>query len=236
MPVEFVHDVNDVKKACKLVMAYDGSGRRISKTRMMKTAADGDWYVDNVTRYTGIGTEVRETHVNGQDETKVVVKSLQGESRKNKLACSYDRTAAADAKGVHMPQGLGRYTPEDAVDGFNGVGASQRAGYRPPAKFEWYLKNHQGESSENVLVHFHCRAAECCALRHNHLGSTMLVYGTSAYSDPLNSGYKGGVKVAYDYRAFGEQVDLTEPTDKVTENFTGKGLLGECSALRYAQV
>ena len=48
------------------------------------------------------------------------------------------------------------------------------------------------------------------------------MYGTSAYNDPLNSGYKGGVKAAYDYRAFGEQVDLTEPTDKVTENFTGK--------------
>ncbi|MCQ2050307.1 MAG: RHS repeat-associated core domain-containing protein, partial [Candidatus Saccharibacteria bacterium] len=203
MPVEFkrqnscydIHEKN-VCDSTKLEIKYDGSGRRISKTRMMKTAADGEWYVDNVTHYTGIGTEVRETHVNGQEETKVVVKSLQGESRKNKLACSYDRTAAADAKGVHMSQGLGRYMPEDAVDGFNGVRGDRRAGYRPPAKFEWYLKN--------------------------HLGSTMLVYGTSAYSDPLNSGYKGGVKAAYDYRAFGEQVDLTEPTDKVTENFTGK--------------
>ena len=30
------------------------------------------------------------------------------------------------------------------------------------------------------------------------------------------------VYFAYDYRAFGEQVCLVEPADKVTENFTGK--------------
>jgi RHS repeat-associated protein len=54
--------------------------------------------------------------------------------------------------------------------------------------FEWYLKN--------------------------HLGSTMLVYGTGTGS--------GSVKAAYDYRAFGEQIDLTISTDKVTETFTGK--------------
>jgi len=57
--------------------------------------------------------------------------------------------------------------------------------------FEWYLKN--------------------------HLGSTMLVYGTRASSST------GGVKAAYDYRSFGEQIELTPPsTGKVTENFTGK--------------
>jgi RHS repeat-associated protein len=31
-----------------------------------------------------------------------------------------------------------------------------------------------------------------------------------------------GLKSAYDYRAFGEQVDLTRSMDKVTETFTGK--------------
>jgi len=41
----------------------------------------------------------------------------------------------------------------------------------------------------------------------------MLVYGV---------GTSNSVKAAYDYRAFGEQVDLTLPADKVTENFTGK--------------
>jgi RHS repeat-associated protein len=49
----------------------------------------------------------------------------------------------------------------------------------------------------------------------NHLGSTMLVYGTG--------GTSGGLKAAYDYRSFGEQIELTSPsTGKVTENFTGK--------------
>nr|WP_263859290.1 RHS repeat-associated core domain-containing protein [Fibrobacter succinogenes] len=52
----------------------------------------------------------------------------------------------------------------------------------------------------------------------------MLVYGTSAYNDTYFSGYKGGVQAAYDYRAFGEQVSLMEPADKVTETFTGKEL------------
>lgn len=175
MPVEFkrqnaCYDIHEkiVCDSVKLLMAYDGSGRRISKTRLRRDLGASDWAVENVTHYTGIGTEVRETHVNGQDETKVV---------------------------VNMPQGLGRYTPEDAVDGLNGVSGSQLAGYRPPAKFEWYLKN--------------------------HLGSTMLVYGTQPYNDKYSS-YAGGVKAAYDYRAFGEQVSLAEPTDKVTENFTGK--------------
>ena len=101
-----------------------------------------------------------------------------------------------DAGGVNMPQGLGRYGVEDAEKPSSGN-----------ATFEWYLKN--------------------------HLGSTMLVYGTGDGA--------GSVKAAYDYRAtvvamrtkqqvakccppFGEQVDLTEPTDKVTENFTGKEL------------
>src|SRR5574344_3122321 len=61
--------------------------------------------------------------------------------------------------------------------------------------FEWYLKN--------------------------HLGSPMLVYGTQGISDPTISNL-GSLKAAYDYRAFGEQVDLTMPNEKVTETFTGK--------------
>src|SRR5690554_8107154 len=62
--------------------------------------------------------------------------------------------------------------------------------------FEWYLKN--------------------------HLGSTMLVYGTQSYDDSMKPNFVG-LKSAYDYRAFGEQVDLTILfNDKVTETFTGK--------------
>jgi RHS repeat-associated protein len=46
----------------------------------------------------------------------------------------------------------------------------------------------------------------------NRLGSTMLVYGG------------GKVAAAYDYRSFGKRVAVVVPTDKVTEEFTGKEL------------
>ena len=161
MPVEFTRndaciDIHEhvVCGLVKLVMAYDGSGRRISKTRM-RDYGNGVWDTVLVTHYTGMGTEVRENFEGPAPETKVV---------------------------VNMPQGLGRYGIEDA-DHAAENGSAQT--------FEWYLKN--------------------------HLGSTMLVYGTRASSST------GGVKAAYDYRSFGEQIELTPPsTGKVTENFTGK--------------
>ena len=70
----------------------------------------------------------------------------------------------------------------------------------------------------------------------NHLGSTVAVMDNGAVST---------LKAAYDYRAtvvamrtkqqvakccppFGEQVDLEQKGDKVTENFTGKCPQGEC--------
>ena len=138
----------------KMAMAYDGTGRRISKTRWVKARGDAGWSRRHVTHYTGIGTEVRENFAGPAKETKVV---------------------------VTMPQGLGRYGIENA-DHVAENGSAQT--------FEWYLKN--------------------------HLGSTMLVYGTGA-------GTSGGLKAAYDYRSFGEQIELTSPsTGKVTENFTGK--------------
>ncbi|MBR2095446.1 MAG: hypothetical protein IJ908_07545 [Fibrobacter sp.] len=59
--------------------------------------------------------------------------------------------------------------------------ASQPAADNASRTFEWYLKK--------------------------HLGSTMLVYGTVASTDP-NTSDIGETKAAYDYRAFGEQVDL----------------------------
>ena len=138
----------------KLTMAYDGSGRRISKTSMRKVVGNEDWDTTQVTHYTGIGTEVRENYAGPAKETKVV---------------------------VNMPQGLGRYGIEDAD---------------PNANFEWYLKN--------------------------HLGSTMLVYGSQADANPAHVDI-GMPLAAYDYRAFGEMIELTpSPTGKVTENFTGK--------------
>ena len=144
----------------RLSMMYGGSGRRISKTFLTKSATAASWDTVKVTRYTGIGTEVREEFHNGSREKVNVV--------------------------VNMPQGLGRYKVADA---------SQPADDNASRTFEWYLKN--------------------------HLGSTMLVYGTVASTDP-NTADIGETKAAYDYRAFGEMVTLSQPSDKVTENFTGK--------------
>ena len=105
MPLEFAHDASDAKDAYKLVMAYDGSGRRVSKTRMKKTAFDGPWYADLVTHYTGIGTEIRENMPGGTLKDVRVV--------------------------VNMPNGLGRYggkTPRTR----SGVSPLMKTGSRPP--------------------------------------------------------------------------------------------------------
>lgn len=167
MPIEFTQyppqentGVSD-DTLYKIAMAYDGTGRRISKTLLTKSATAACWDTVKVTHYTGIGTEVREEFHNGSREKVNVV--------------------------VNMPQGLGRYKVADA---------SLPADDNASRTFEWYLKN--------------------------HLGSTMLVYGTVASTDP-NTADIGETKAAYDYRAFGEQVELL-PHDlaKVTENFTGK--------------
>ena len=165
MPIEFMQYSSQQPTGSsgnslfRLTMAYDGSGRRISKTRWVKSANSQDWEKDLVTHYTGIGTEVRESFTGANAETKVV---------------------------VNMPNGLGRYGIEDAA----------AANANASKNFEWYLKN--------------------------HLGSTMLVYGTVASTNP-NEADVGEKIAAYDYRSFGEMVELTPPpTDKVTENFTGK--------------
>ena len=57
----------------------------------------------------------------------------------------------------------------------------------------------------------------------DHLGSTRMVYGIG-YPDPLGLSPDGELRAAYDYRSFGEQIDLALFTRKVTENFTGKEL------------
>ena len=169
MPIEFIQQSQPAGSSSdtlfRLLMKYDGTGRRISKTVMHKVAGAADWDTAQVTHYTGIGTEVRENYAGPTKQTKVV---------------------------VNMPQGLGRYGIEDAENPDMGSGV----GYIPNTKFEWYLKN--------------------------HLGSTMLVYGTQADANPAHSDI-GTTFAAYDYRAFGEMVELLPPpTGKVTENFTGK--------------
>lgn len=154
-----------------LAMAYDGTGRRVSKTRERKACvydeADGvyaaDWERELVTHYTGIGTEVRENYRNNALENAKVV--------------------------VNMPNGLGRYGVSDVI-----------------------LSDSE-ESSNTQLNEFYLK---------NHLGSTMLVYGTQGSSN-ADVADLGEVKKAYDYRSFGEQIDLiADAGDKVTENFTGK--------------
>ena len=169
MPIEFIQQSQPAGSSSdtlfRLLMKYDGTGRRISKTVMHKVAGAADWDTAQVTHYTGIGTEIRENYAGPTKQTKVV---------------------------VNMPQSLGRYGIEDAENPDMGSGV----GYIPNTKFEWYLKN--------------------------HLGSTMLVYGTPADANPAHSDI-GTPLAAYDYRAFGEMVELLPPpTGKVTENFTGK--------------
>ena len=172
MPIEFIQQSQPAGSSSdtlfRLLMKYDGSGRRISKTLLTKPATATSWETVKVTHYTGIGTEIREDF--SKNQTKVV---------------------------VNMPEGLGRYGIEEAEKpDFDGMTGNGLVGYIPNAKFEWYLKN--------------------------HLGSTMLVYGTQADANPAHSDI-GTPLAAYDYRAFGEMVELTPPpTGKVTENFTGK--------------
>ena len=98
---------------------------------------------------------------------------------------------------VNLPQGLGRYDIASASEPSASESSANDNTANTVPSFEWYLKN--------------------------HLGSTMLVYGTQGISDPTISNL-GSLKAAYDYRAFGEQVDLTMPNEKVTETFTGKEL------------
>ena len=62
--------------------------------------------------------------------------------------------------------------------------------------------------------------------------TTILTYDTESPTEP-NEADVGARISAYDYRAFGEMLELTPPpTDKVSENFTGKELDDEI-ALSY---
>lgn len=95
MPVEFkrldkCYDIHEqiICDSVKLDIVYDGSGRRISKTSLRKNVNSDDWTLEQITHYTGIGSEIRKEYHNGElQSTKVV---------------------------VNMPQGLGRYGIENA--------------------------------------------------------------------------------------------------------------------------
>ena len=202
MPVEFRLEPtgSSGNSLFRLTMAYDGSGRRISKTRWIKKVGSQDWEKELETHYTGIGTEVREEFHNGSREKvnvvvnmpvffRVTLTRLKPRSyiEKDILRLSNGGAILPKQSFGASRQGLGRYKVADA---------SQPADDNASRTFEWYLKN--------------------------HLGSMMLVYGTVSSTDP-NTADIGETKAAYDYRAFGEQVELL-PHDlaKVTENFTGK--------------
>ncbi len=165
----------------RLSMMYDGSGRRISKTFLTKSATATSWDTVKVTHYTGIGTEVREELHNGSREKvnmpvffRVTLTWLKPRSyiEKDVLRLSNGGAILPKRSFGASRQSLGRYKVADA---------SQLADDNASRTFEWYLKN--------------------------HLGSTMLVYGTVVSTDP-NTADIGETKAAYDYRAFGEQVDL----------------------------
>ena len=95
-------------------------------------------------------------------------------------ACSDNESNPAKSE-VPEPLASSEAIPTSSSVVISGPDMGSGVGYIPNAKFEWYLKN--------------------------HLGSTMLVYGTVASTDP-NTADIGETKAAYDYRAFGEQVEL----------------------------
>ncbi|WP_406533900.1 hypothetical protein, partial [Methanobrevibacter sp.] len=63
MPIEFTQHTQPTGSSSdtlfKLLMKYDGAGRRISKTSMRKSVNSDEWDTALVTHYSGIGTEVR---------------------------------------------------------------------------------------------------------------------------------------------------------------------------------
>ena len=188
MPIEFTQQPSGGSgHITRLAIAYDGSGRRISKTAMRKVGG-GDWDTTLVTHYTGIGTEVREykpTNFARYTDSAGVEHCVSADPDYGGNASTTCPLPDTVKVAVPLPRGLGRYALQDAAT----VDSSLQGAY------EFYLKD--------------------------HLGSTRMVYGVG-YPDPFGLSPLGTVRAAYDYRSFGEQLDLLVFTRKVTENFTGK--------------
>ena len=197
-----VDSVRDMSSAYNFV--YDDNGNLVEdKSKHLTMRYD----------YRNLPLEsVRE--VDGANGTKDSVRvQYHYDSYGNRVTKRYDRKAAGGAwelvEATHYT-GLGSEIRENGSGGVkvvvnmpNGLGRyavtdAQKTSATGGSAFEWYLKN--------------------------HLGSTMLVYGTGTQG--------GAVKAAYDYRAFGAQVSLAEASDKVTEAFTGKELDAE-TGLNY---
>ena len=197
-PDNFVYDsegnlTEDKSKRLKISYDWRGMPVEFKQTAMPQGSTDNELYKLEM-KYDGSGRRVSKT---------VWRKAVGAENWQKKQVTHYTGIGTEIRENYHneslekakvvvnMPEGLGRYGIEDAKGPDIGFGA----GYILNVKFEWYLKN--------------------------HLGSTMLVYGTegNATSDPFTLGTP---LAAYDYRAFGEQLTLLPAGDKFTENFTGK--------------
>src|SRR5574344_980730 len=186
-------------KSKEMTISYDHRGLPVEFKREVPSISGVAGEKDSVRltlAYDGAGSRItkkRERKVSGGEWTTELATHYTGIGSEIREDALNNATKVV----VNLPQGLGRYDIEDASNQYVGIDPEHLAGYIPSAKFEWYLKN--------------------------HLGSTMLVYGTQSYGDLMKPNFVG-LKSAYDYRAFGEQVDLTQYTDKVTETFTGKEL------------
>ncbi|HKM03492.1 MAG TPA: RHS repeat-associated core domain-containing protein, partial [Lachnospiraceae bacterium] len=187
-------------KSKQMTISYDHRGLPVEFKREVPSISGVAGEKDSVQltlAYDGAGSRItkkRERKVSGGEWTTELATHYTGIGSEIREDAINNATKVV----VNLPQGLGRYDIEDASNQYVGIDPEHLAGYIPSAKFEWYLKN--------------------------HLGSTMLVYGTQSYDDLMKPNFVG-LKSAYDYRAFGEQVDLTILfNDKVTETFTGKEL------------
>jgi RHS repeat-associated protein len=207
-------------------MSIDDSGnkRDMSAGNNFLFDRDGNMIEDKSKKMTvtydhrGLPTEFKRessSSENGADSVRLV---LNYDGAGSRITKKRERKSAGETEwtmelATHYT-GIGSEIREDAINNATkvvvnlpqGLGRYDIASASEPSSsessantvpsFEWYLKN--------------------------HLGSTMLVYGTQSISDP-NVLNLGSLKAAYDYRAFGEQVDLTILfNDKVTETFTGK--------------
>ena len=79
MPIEFIQEsqpTGSSSDTARLVMMYDGSGRRISKTLLTKSAAATSWDTVKVTHYTGIGTEACEAPGMEVDSMSVILHNI----------------------------------------------------------------------------------------------------------------------------------------------------------------
>src|SRR5574344_573573 len=182
-------------------IVYDADGN-MTGDKSKKMTVTYDWR--------GLPTEfVREvpssSGVAGAADSVRLVMTYDGSG--TRIGKRYERRNAGDAAwslqlATHYT-GLGSEIRENGLDGSAKVVVSL------PQGLGRYGVESASESVANAVPSFEYYLK-------NHLGSTMLVYGTS--------GNEGSLKAAYDYRAFGEQVALTVPADKVTETFTGKEL------------